>query len=169
MSCSSMLLQYCFACILSNFDLALVLQIESACHCGKVSKPVRCSHSRFSCGKLCGKRLPCGHRCPHKCHAGTCPACILSATVSCHCGAETKMLPCSQSDFHCDRVCGKALSCGRHRCEKVCHEGSCGGCPMEGPRLCPCGKVNQAAWYVACVTSSPSDNLKGLFGQGINC
>ena len=119
----------------------LWLQIVAACHCGKLSKPVRCSQSQFSCGKLCGKRLACGHRCPHKCHAGDCPACTLSATVTCHCAAETKTLPCSQSDFHCDRICGKALPCGRHRCGKVCHGGACGGCPMEGPRLCPCGKV----------------------------
>ncbi|KAL3132442.1 hypothetical protein ABBQ32_008998 [Trebouxia sp. C0010 RCD-2024] len=86
-------------------------QIVAACHCGKLSKPVRCSQSQFSCGKLCGKHLPCGH---------------------------------SRSDFQCERVCGRALPCARHRCEKVCHEGACGGCPMEGPRLCPCGKVEYA-------------------------
>lgn len=128
------------ACSCSSPSLTW-LQIVAACHCGKLSKPVRCSQSQFSCGKLCGKRLACGHRCPHKCHAGGCPACTLSATVTCHCGAESQTLACSQSDFHCDRVCGKALPCGRHRCERVCHGGTCGGCPMEGPRLCPCGKV----------------------------
>lgn len=117
-------------------------QIIAACHCGKLRRPVRCSQSQFTCGKLCGRRLPCGHRCPHKCHAGNCPACSLSAAFSCHCGAETKTLPCSQSDFQCERVCGRGLPCGRHRCERVCHEGACGGCPMEGPRLCPCGKVS---------------------------
>lgn len=120
-------------------------QVMSACHCGKVNKPVRCSQANFSCGKLCGSRLPCGHRCPHKCHPGRCPDCALTARVSCHCGAETQTLPCSQRDFHCNRGCGKMLSCGRHRCEKVCHEGPCGGCPMEGPRLCPCGKVEYKA------------------------
>ncbi len=119
----------------------LCLQIVSPCHCGKLSKPVRCSQAHFSCSKLCGKHLPCGHRCPHKCHSDPCPECTLTATVRCHCGAETQTLPCSQRDLHCDRVCGKGLACGRHSCERVCHEGSCGGCPMEGPRLCPCGKV----------------------------
>lgn len=128
------------ACSCSPPPLAW-LQIVAACHCGKLSKPVRCSQSQFSCGKLCGRRLACGHRCPHKCHAGDCPACTLSATVTCHCGAESRTLACSRSDFHCNRVCGKALPCGRHQCERVCHGGACGGCPMEGPRLCPCGKV----------------------------
>ena len=125
-------------------QLKLCMQIVSPCHCEKVSKPVRCSQANFSCGKLCGKRLACGHRCPHKCHSGTCPECMLTATVSCHCGAETQKLPCSQRDFQCDRVCGKVLACGRHKCENVCHDGSCGGCPMEGPRLCPCGKVSES-------------------------
>ena len=118
------------------------MQIVSPCHCEKVGKPVRCSQANFSCGKLCGKRLACGHRCPHKCHSGTCPDCMLTATVSCHCGAETQTLPCSERDFRCDLVCGKVLACGRHKCEEVCHDGSCGGCPMEGLRLCPCGKVS---------------------------
>ncbi|KAL0034329.1 hypothetical protein WJX77_009558 [Trebouxia sp. C0004] len=34
-------------------------QIVLPCHCEKVSKPVRCSKANFSCGRLCGKRLPC--------------------------------------------------------------------------------------------------------------
>ena len=131
----------CSACVGIRTPVGCVLQITSACHCGKLSRAVRCSQSSFSCGKLCGQRLPCGHRCPHKCHPGDCPACSLTATVTCHCGADTKTLPCRQSDFHCDRVCGKRLSCGRHTCEEVCHGGPCPGCPMEGPRLCPCGKV----------------------------
>ncbi len=141
MSClSSPLMQH--QALSPQSRLKLCMQIVSPCHCGKVSKPVRCSQASFSCGKLCGKRLACGHRCPHKCHPGTCPECMLTATVSCHCGAETQTLPCSQRDFRCDRACGKVLACGRHKCEKVCHDGSCGGCPMEGPRLCPCGKVS---------------------------
>lgn len=37
---------------------------------------------------------------------------------------------------------GKPLACGRHMCEKVCHAGPCGGCPFEGVRTCPCGKVS---------------------------
>lgn len=130
----------------SQSHCKLCMQIVSPCHCGKVAKPVRCSQANFSCGKLCGKRLSCGHRCPHKCHPGNCPDCTLTATVSCHCGAEAQTLPCSQRDFHCDRVCGKVLSCGRHSCDKVCHGGACGGCPMEGPRLCPCGKVQVPAF-----------------------
>ena len=141
MSCpSSHLMQH--RALSPQSQLKLCMQIVSPCHCEKVSKPVRCSQANFSCGKLCGKRLACGHRCPHKCHPGTCPECMLTATVNCHCGAETQTLLCSQRDLRCDRVCGKVLACGRHKCEKVCHDGSCGGCPMEGLRLCPCGKVS---------------------------
>ena len=131
----------CTQALSSQSHCKLCLQIVCPCHCGKVSKPVRCSQADFSCSKLCGKHLSCGHRCPHRCHPGPCPDCTLTATVSCHCGAESQTLPCSQRDFHCDRVCGKVLPCDRHRCDKVCHGGPCGGCPMEGPRMCPCGKV----------------------------
>ena len=144
-SCSmSSLSRYLMQCcpLSPQTQLKLCMQIVSPCHCEKVRKPVRCSQANFSCGKLCGKRLACGHRCPHRCHPGTCPECMLTATVNCHCGAETQTLLCSQRDLRCDRVCGKVLACGRHKCEKVCHDGSCGGCPMEGLRLCPCGKVS---------------------------
>ena len=50
-------------------------------------------------------------------------------------------MPCQDKPLQCDRVCGKPLSCGRHMCEIVCHAGSCGPCPMQGSRQCPCGKV----------------------------
>ena len=56
-------------------------QVEAICHCGKVSKAVRCSQADFSCGKLCGQSLACGHRCPHRCHPGPCPQCTLTGTA----------------------------------------------------------------------------------------
>lgn len=48
----------------------------------------------------------------------------------------------------CGRVCGKPLDCGRHRCERVCHAGSCGSCALAGPKACPCGK--QRLDHAAC-------------------
>lgn len=38
------------------------------------------------------------------------------------------------------QVCGKPFSCGFHTCTLVCHEGSCGDCPLSLERTCPCGK-----------------------------
>lgn len=60
---------------------------------------------------------------------------------SCACGAEQRQLPCQERHFQCTRVCGKVLPCGRHKCDQVCHAGSCGGCLFEGQRCCPCGKT----------------------------
>ncbi|KAK9820436.1 hypothetical protein WJX72_010343 [[Myrmecia] bisecta] len=115
--------------------------VTSSCFCGKESARRRCGQHTFSCKKLCGRRLACGHRCPLRCHPGDCPDCSLTGTYSCACGAETRKLPCSLRMFHCTRVCGRPLACGRHTCQQVCHTGNCGGCPREGPRSCPCGKV----------------------------
>ena len=38
----------------------------------------RCGAAAWSCGRLCGERLPCGHRCPLRCHPGACKPCKLS-------------------------------------------------------------------------------------------
>ena len=55
-------------------------------------------------------------------------------------------MPCAVAEYQCGRVCSKVLGCGRHRCERVCHAGACGGCPSAGLRRCPCGKVLFGAW-----------------------
>lgn len=33
--------------------------------------------------------------------------------------------------YSCGRVCGRLLSCGRHRCERTCHPLDCGACPYQ--------------------------------------
>ena len=33
--------------------------------------------------------------------------------------------------FSCGDVCGRLLSCGRHRCERICHPLDCGSCPYQ--------------------------------------
>ena len=33
--------------------------------------------------------------------------------------------------FSCGGICGRLLSCGRHRCERVCHPLDCGLCPYQ--------------------------------------
>ncbi|ONK67921.1 uncharacterized protein A4U43_C05F5220 [Asparagus officinalis] len=46
------------------------------------------------------------------------------------------------------------LRCGRHRCERGCHEGECGECPLTGRRTCPCGKKEYKG--VACDVEVPN-------------
>lgn len=45
------------------------------------------------------------------------------------------------------QVCGKALPCGNHTCERVCHAGPCGDCPRSGKRFCPCGKSSKPFFF----------------------
>ncbi|XP_035220753.1 NF-X1-type zinc finger protein NFXL1-like isoform X2 [Stegodyphus dumicola] len=113
-----------------------------SCCCGKsntVSR--RCSNKEWSCGKTCGKILSCKlHLCDELCHQGACPPCKKQSKQKCQCGKETKLMPCNDPDWKCEKVCGKLLKCGNHYCETVCHKGPCLGCPNSGPRPCPCGK-----------------------------
>ncbi|EIE25322.1 hypothetical protein COCSUDRAFT_65191 [Coccomyxa subellipsoidea C-169] len=115
--------------------------VMAACFCGKASAERRCAASGWSCKKLCGKRLPCGHRCPAICHLGDCKSCSLTGEYACACGAVTERRRCEERVFNCGRVCGKTLGCDRCNCDRVCHSGSCGECPRAGVRTCPCGKV----------------------------
>lgn len=41
------------------------------------------------------------------------------------------------------QVCDKVLSCGHHRCERLCHADNCGDCPRMGERKCPCGQTSK--------------------------
>lgn len=47
---------------------------------------------------------------------------------------------CCDRVFRCGEPCEKKLTCGKHVCEKGCHSGECGECPLQGKRTCPCGK-----------------------------
>lgn len=84
-----------------------------------------------SCGKTCGKPMPCGstdiiHMCEKLCHEGACGPCSLNSTIRCRCGAKTKEVPCaeiqSEGDFgfSCERKCSKKRLCGRHKCGELC-------------------------------------------------
>ena len=82
-------------------------------------KNVYCSQAQPSCGKQCGKKLPCGmHRCNKSCHSGDCP-------------------PCNQRCTSVRDVC-------QHVCSLPCHVSSNpGSCPksqcLESIKVfCPC-------------------------------
>ena len=54
------------------------LRGERTCFCGKMNLGfLDCDVPTRSCGDMCGKVLPCGHRCPEVCHSGECPPCIV--------------------------------------------------------------------------------------------
>ena len=53
-------------------------QVTATCYCGKASAKRRCGAAQWSCTRLCGRVLSCGHRCPQKCHPGDCGPCKLT-------------------------------------------------------------------------------------------
>uniref|UniRef100_A0A8D0CEZ9 Transcriptional repressor NF-X1 n=1 Tax=Salvator merianae TaxID=96440 RepID=A0A8D0CEZ9_SALMN len=116
-------------------------QIVHSCPCGQtpLSKllelgcPERklCTDPIPSCGRTCGKPLPCSsydaiHTCEKLCHEGECGLCSRTSKVYCRCALKTKEVPCAslknqvEVTFLCDKRCNKKLSCGRHKCAEVC-------------------------------------------------
>ncbi|CAG4939791.1 unnamed protein product [Colias eurytheme] len=122
--------------------------VNGICYCGKEQKKVRCSTAKWPCGQPCQKKLLCkSHSCKNLCHEGDCPPCTYTSLQSCLCGSETIKRPCNDVKWRCTKVCGKPYSCGYHKCQEVCHAGSCGPCPNSGLMSCPCGANQQ---YVQC-------------------
>ncbi|XP_069769726.1 transcriptional repressor NF-X1 isoform X2 [Narcine bancroftii] len=115
-------------------------KLVQSCPCGQtpLSKllelgyPERrnCTEPVPSCGKTCGKPLPCSsddfiHTCSNLCHEGECGSCAGTSTVNCRCGLRKKDVPCAsitkeEKLFLCDKRCNKKRSCGRHKCNEMC-------------------------------------------------
>jgi len=126
------------------------------CFCGKVQEPeVEFYLTPHSCGGPCGKPLEkekktktpsCPHTCTLQCHPGPCPSCSAMAPPQpCPCGKTTITRRCSdhKSIESCGQCCEKPLRCGRHYCDKVCHEGLCGPCKVLIKASCFCGEKEE--------------------------
>ncbi|KAF2591484.1 hypothetical protein F2Q70_00041917 [Brassica cretica] len=132
-------------------------EISYRCLCGKrkdpTSDPYLIPHS---CGEPCGKPLEkdfaakedlCPHVCVLQCHPGPCPPCKAFAPPrSCPCGKKMIHTRCSgrRSPHVCGQRCEKLLSCGRHRCERSCHVGTCEPCQGLGCGNHLCSEVCHA-------------------------
>ncbi|KZV76711.1 hypothetical protein PENSPDRAFT_731024 [Peniophora sp. CONT] len=123
----------CPSCLRSSFE-------EMVCHCGLtvLEPPIPCG-TRINCTYPCSRgNPPCGHpRIPHACHEdpAPCPPCVVLTSKPCACTKQNvPNVRCSQEKVSCGQVCGKLMSCGGHRCDKVCHSGPCGACTAT------CGK-----------------------------
>jgi NF-X1-type zinc finger protein NFXL1 len=135
--------------------------VQSSCYCGKEMTSRRCGKQEFSCNSVCGRKrsinfnsgeanisskMHCSHPCPALCHPGDCPPCIRLVSASCRCGSTTATeMRCSAvSDFRCEKICNKLLSCGEHSCSQICCDGACGPCPFSiRIKTCPCGKTEE--------------------------
>ncbi|CAE8594392.1 unnamed protein product, partial [Polarella glacialis] len=122
-----------------------------SCYCGReASETTRCGDPpKWSCKTPCDRALSCGlHSCPARCHPGPCPPCATTSLVSCHCGAKEEERLCGYGPFSCQNTCGRLLDCEEHRCNRPCHPGDCGTCPLEPQRWgdrCACGKTESCS------------------------
>ncbi|GAU98606.1 hypothetical protein RvY_09730-2 [Ramazzottius varieornatus] len=112
------------------------------CFCGKTVDPKDDPWTLpHSCGETCEKPLKsgCQHKCLLLCHPGPCPPCPAQNLVTCFCGQQKTMVRCGTAKSSCGRNCSKPLSCGKHPCSKVCHDGECPPCPKKVSLQCVCG------------------------------
>jgi NF-X1-type zinc finger protein NFXL1 len=93
--------------------------------------------------KICNKPYSCGyHFCEKICHVeGDCGDCVLATTRrNCPCGKTKSLKPCTDQVLPCGDTCDKDLDCGRHKCTRRCHFGSCDSCRQMIQKNCRCGK-----------------------------
>lgn len=97
----------------------------------EVRKTIPCHQEHFSCGRPCGKNLPCGrHKCLAKCHPNGCyfglPECVQQCTTpraACGhpCGA-----PCHDGDcptnISCKEMVTVKCECGHRSMQRNCTE-----------------------------------------------
>uniref|UniRef100_A0A7N1A4D8 NF-X1-type zinc finger protein NFXL1 n=1 Tax=Kalanchoe fedtschenkoi TaxID=63787 RepID=A0A7N1A4D8_KALFE len=140
-----------------SVQLSTPKEIRYECFCRKrVDPPSDLYLTPHSCGESCGKPLEkeapvagnskdylCPHVCVLQCHPGPCPPCkAFAPPCSCPCGKKIITTRCSdrKSVLTCGQRCNKLLDCWRHRCEKVCHVGSCDPCDSMIAASCFCKK-----------------------------
>ena len=57
-----------------------------------------------------------------------------------HCGTDGRSRLKGPRNLSCGNICGRPLNCGKHTCEKLCHDGSCDSCDVMEMSRCWCGK-----------------------------
>lgn len=129
--------------------------VNVTCFCGtQPPSTKRCSNKGWSCGCRCGKPLSCDkHTCSDPCHPGDCQPCSKKSIQKCMCGHQQKLRDCASPIWQCEKICGKPLDCGNHKCLEVCHAGVCDSCPLTRPRICPCGK---STYHLPCTEDTPT-------------
>lgn len=124
--------------------------VTKKCGCGATQQMVRCgSDVPVVCQGICKKVLECTiHYCSLKCHQGACLSCEEWLKQECYCGKVGRKIRCTSeykgaTKYSCGELCERILSCGNHKCSKVCHDGDCEPCKLAPERItfCPCGQT----------------------------
>ena len=122
------------------------IRVDILCRCGRTSTEAPCHASniqRPECSRTCRAQMNCGrHQCDNVCCAGEKRATERGASKR-----KKNAQPNANEEYEvehiCLRTCGRALKCGKHNCEQLCHRGPCSACPEaifeEIP--CSCGRT----------------------------
>ncbi|KAK0203953.1 hypothetical protein DFS33DRAFT_1260721 [Desarmillaria ectypa] len=133
------------------------------CFCGSTPSPNARLATPHSCGNPCSRpRVGCPHPCSLLCHPGPCPPCKITLQVPCGC-PRRRIVPVrcgGDTRVSCNEVCWQRLTCGKHLCQKTCHQGDCGSCEQREMSKCWCGKAQRE---VAC---GEGDQWLGTIGCG---
>lgn len=133
-----------FACPKCNY-VHIDFKAEYVCFCGNAQMPEFSNYQTpHSCGNPCSRLAnpECSHPCTLVCHPGRCEPCNeLGRLRRCSCGKTTYQLQCGETEEapqSCKNICGKLLSCGKHRCKKTCgvHDHAC---EILEEQTCFCG------------------------------
>ncbi|KAK6707515.1 hypothetical protein SNK04_008498 [Fusarium graminearum] len=119
--------------------------MEVDCRCGRVTSETMCHGAEIQhplCFKICQANRNCGrHRCGEHCCPGEKKAVQRIAQQK-----KQRIGPDSlpvEAEHICVNTCGRALKCGSHYCEQLCHRGACASCPeaIWEEISCNCGKT----------------------------
>ncbi|KAJ8955604.1 hypothetical protein NQ318_001434 [Aromia moschata] len=152
------------------------IMIEKPCGCGSTKQIVKCSTDiEIVCDSVCNKDLNCGiHNCKSVCHTGVCSPCAETIIQECYCGKQGRKVSCSaefggSTQYACEDICGKLLSCGNHKCQKTCHAGSCDTCVRDVSLVhtCPCGKTSLEKPRTSCCDPIPCCDK--ICGKPLKC
>ncbi len=155
-------------------------ELHYYCFCGQIEEPSLDYYiTPHSCGGPCrklldrGKNGHCKHHCTMQCHPGPCPPCMaLAPPQSCPCGKNTVILKCSEQDKGartCLQPCGRALDCGRHFCDQLCHEGACNPCEVVVSAKCFCGRQQEGMLCGQLDPPGEMDWSMGVFSCELDC
>ncbi|XP_038977750.1 NF-X1-type zinc finger protein NFXL1-like [Phoenix dactylifera] len=161
-----------------SVQATLAKDLTYTCFCGCRRDPPNDFYlTPHSCGESCGKPLDksppssagdddsrCPHVCVLQCHPGPCPPCkAFAPRRPCPCGKKTIVRRCSdrRSPLTCGQLCNHLLSCGRHRCNRVCHTGACSPCHALISASCFCKKKTEV---VICGDTAVKGDLKEIDG-----
>jgi transcriptional repressor NF-X1 len=71
----------------------------------------------------------------------------MAPTQYCYCGRNSFQLRCIDACYgsgkSCGETCGQLLGCGKHYCEKECHDGACPKCNILEVQKCYCGQTER--------------------------